>query len=154
MGSLWLIFLFSAAVVAAGVALIHRRRRRWAATVEQALAAFHIQREHQEARFLELAARRGRPAGWAWVDGEFDDRVVLACKRGTASLRALVQMTIVLEKITPFEEHGEGQQTRVQSATGVFLLSGNRWTTEGHTVLDLDPEETVDRFSGELERIA
>jgi hypothetical protein len=151
---LWiLVSLAVAALVWVVRTVVRTRRERRRAVIADAIADFHLQREHLEARFLELAAGRGQPAGWAWRDGEFEDDFVLACKRGSGSLRALVQATVFLEKAVHSPAEAGRGETKVQLATAVFVLNGDRWTTEGRTVLDLDPEETIERFSEELERI-
>lgn len=155
MSPLWFLgALFLALTIWGVTARLLRRRRHRSETVAGAISDFHWQREYLEAQFVEMAEIRGQPAGWTWEDCEFQDEFVLACKRGTGSLRALVRITIVLNKIGGDLGDDSTGETRVQYATAIFLRSGDRWATEGRTVLDLDPEETVERFSGELERIA
>jgi hypothetical protein len=88
-----------------------------------------------------------------WEDCEFEDDVVLARKRGTNSLRALVRITIFLERIAGGDGGDGSQETAVVAATAIFLLSGDRWVTEGRTAINLDPEEMVERFSAELQRV-
>jgi hypothetical protein len=153
---LWLFIAVLAAVIAlaAGRIMYGWYRRRAVINIREALAQFRIQREHLEARFLDLACRRGEPPGWIWEECEFEDGVVLARKRGTNSLRALVRINIFLESIVGGDSGDGGPETAVVAATAIFLLNGDRWMTEGRTVINLDPEEMVERFASELQRVA
>jgi hypothetical protein len=128
MGFLWVPIAVAVGTFALAVAWVVRwRYRRRATRIQRALAEFRIQREHLEARFFDMAAKRNQPPGWTWVDCEFEDDVVLACKRGTDNLRALVRITLHLERLAA-EGHGEPRrQTRVSSATAIFLRSGACW---------------------------
>jgi hypothetical protein len=143
-----------ASLAVAGVWFARRWSRGRSIDIGEALAQFRIQREHLEARFLDIASWRGEPPGWMWEDCEFEDDVVLARKRGTNSLRALVGITIFLERTVGESFGDDDQESAVVAATAIFLHTGTRWVTEGRTVINLDPVEMVERFSAELQRIA
>jgi hypothetical protein len=114
---------------------------------------FHRRREWLEAEFLSRAGRSGRPRGLEWVDCDFDDHVAFARRRQDGQLHALVAVTIRFEAVIGGDmEHVEAVGN-LRSATAVFRFDRDHWETEGRTVFNLSPEETIQHFAHELEEV-
>lgn len=115
---------------------------------------FHRQREHLEARFVQIAGASGRPRGLSWRDVEFGDDVVYAWDKTTRRLHALVAITVSFEAV----EGGGMEEVQavgnLRAATAVFQHDGSTWRTDGRTVFNLNPAETIRHYRGSLEAVA
>ena len=141
--------VFLLALVVAKLAL--RKRR---AEVKHAHESFHREREWLEARFLTAASNSGRPRGLDWIDCDFDNHVVFARDRHNGTLRAFTGVTIRFEA-TP----GGGMEDveavgNLRAATAVFRFDDGTWQTDGRTIFNLNPEETIRHFGSELEAVS
>ena len=139
-------------IIALTLGKVALRRRRL--QLQHAYDLFHLRREWLEAHFLTLASNSGRPRGLDWVDCEFDDGVVFARDRQHGGLRAFVGVTITFEA-TP----GGGMEDveavgNLRAATAVFRCDEGTWATDGRTIFNLNPEETVRHFGNELELVS
>ena len=115
---------------------------------------FRRHREYVEAKFVDLASKRGKPRGLLWGRCDFDDDVAYVRDRRTGALSALVGVTIGFEA-----EIGGGMEDveavgDLRAATAVFDYRGAGWTTRGHVLFNLNPVEAVDFYHRELEMIA
>lgn len=126
------------------------RLRRWAAEYDAARRDFHRQRERLEAKFVQLAGASGKPRGLRWVNCEFDDDVAYARDRMNASLCAFVAVTISFEAVAGGGMEEVEAVGNLRAATAVFRLSNGRWTTDGRTVFNLNPAETIAHFRDDL----
>ena len=151
---LLLICLASSAtlLIALTIAKMACRKRR--EHLRRAHGAFHRQREWVEARFLTAASNSGRPRGLQWVDCEFDDGVVFARDRHTGMLRAFVGVTISFEAIPGGGMEDVEAVSNLRAATAVFYFDDDAWKTDGRTIFNLNPEETIRHFGSELEFIS
>lgn len=113
---------------------------------------FQLRREWLEARFFTLASSSGKPRGLTWVDCDFDDEVVFARERRTGELRALVGLTIRFEAIEGGGMEDNPNVANLRAATAVFHHRNGAWETDGRSVFNLTPEQTVDHYQHELER--
>lgn len=116
--------------------------------------AFRRQREHLEARFVDLVSHSGKPRGLLWARCDFDDDVAYVRNRRTGQLSALVGVTIGFEA-----ELGGGMEEvdavgNLRAATAVFDYASGGWTTRGHVLFNLNPVEAVDHYHQELEMVA
>jgi len=140
--------------VSIGVLLgLRARRGRSRYRLEQARQLFRRRREVLELQFLDCARQLGSPRGLAWEDCEFEDEAVLATDPETGQLRAFVGVTVRFRAI---EDGGLEDNPNVdlpRDATAVFLFDGRQWTTEGRTVFNLTPLETIERFQHGLESV-
>ena len=95
--------------------------------------------------------RSGQPRSLVWENCEFDDAVSLVRDRQSGQLRALVGVTIALAPID--DDRADSVETEVcqREATAVFHFDGSQWTTDGRAVFNLNPAETIQRYSHELE---
>ncbi|MFV1964613.1 MAG: hypothetical protein ACC628_04265 [Pirellulaceae bacterium] len=153
-GSLWIFVLGSAVLGFLWFVLWPRwRRMRGHAVLENARVTFHLQREWLEARFLTLATRSGRPRGLCWADCEFDDAVAFARDRSTGHFRALVSVSIQFEPVERGDMEDIGAVADRKEATVVFRLDGPKWETDGRTLFNLNPAETIAHYQHELETV-
>ena len=114
---------------------------------------FHRQREHLEAKFLQISAASGKPRGLAWTNVDFDDDVTYARERDSGELSALVAVTISFEAIEGGGmEHVEAVGN-LRAATAVFLFRRGRWTTDGRSLFNLNPAEAVKYYQANLELV-
>jgi hypothetical protein len=122
-------------------------------SAEQARRQFQQQREHLEAKFFQLAASSGKPRGLRWVECDWDDRFALARDRGTRQLAALVGITVRFEAIEGSDMEGLPAVGNLRNASAVFFHERGRWITTGRTVFNLSPDEVIEHFNQQFERI-
>ncbi len=145
---------------------ICRRRRR--PCLDEARRLFRPQREHLEAKFVDLAQAahdRGIPR---WLDCDFDDEVTYVCNRRTGQLAALVAITVtlagrksVLDNL-PSGYVGPLHKGKLmapptgslRSATAIFCFDGDCWTTEGRAIFNLSPAETLCFYRRDLQIVS
>jgi hypothetical protein len=123
------------------------------AEVQRAKKLFHLRREMLEAKFVKLASSTGKPRGLIWSDCDFDNHVTLAKERTGRGLKALVSVTIQFEAIEGGGMEHNPNVANLRAATALFYYHGQEWNTDGHTVFNLDPVQTVQRFEHELELV-
>lgn len=140
-----------ALIVALTIAKVALRKRR--AIVKQAYDVFHREREWLEARFLTAASNSGLPRGLEWMDCDFEDGVVFARDRQNGTLRAFVGVTVRFEAIPGGGMEDVEAVANLRAATAVFQYDGEHWKTEGRTIFNLNPEETIRHFGSELESV-
>jgi hypothetical protein len=127
------------------------RRKRQQQRLRSAELSFHRQREWLEAKFLTLASQSGKPRGLRWVDCDFEDPVAFARDRETGNLRALVAASVQFEAVPGGAMEDVEAVEHRKAATVVFRLDGPQWQTDGRTVFNLSPAETIARYQHELE---
>lgn len=119
--------------------------------VERAIQQFVRNREALEAEFFKAAAASGKPRGLAWTQCAFQQGVLLARDRANGELVALVGVTIGFEAIEGGGMEDVEAVSNLRAATAVFTQSGGKWTTQGRTVFNLEPRETLERFKDSLD---
>lgn len=120
---------------------------------DQACEMFLRRREWLEAEFLTNARRSGKPRGLQWTDIDFDKDVSFARDRHTGHLQALVAVTISFEAVVGGGMEEVEAVSNLRSATAVFRYVDNKWQTDGRTVFNLNPLETIQHFRHELEAV-
>lgn len=122
-------------------------------TVERARKLFHLQREHLEFRFFQLAASAYLPRGLELVDCDFEDEVSFARDRHSGRLRAYVAVTILFRAIEggPMEDNPNVDNLKAGSAE--FRLEGSDWGTNGKVHFNVNPLEAIQRYQQELELV-
>lgn len=177
-GVFWIIV---AGGVAALVGVLLTRRSPLTATWRrnrfiEACRSFHWQREHLEARFVQITQLCCKPGSPRWADCDFSDDVSYVRNRYTGELSAFVAVTILLEvpRVMRDEEaaHGEGRMygddcvfgeerednamdhgSTVRKATAVFRFGRDRWETDGRAIFNLSPSETIRFYQHDLEMV-
>lgn len=132
---------------------------------------FHWQREHLEARFVQIAQQRGKPGAPRWADCDFADEVAYVRNRYTGELSAFVAVSILLDlpptkkgESVPLDElnpensrerwrRGLGMSGAIREATAVFRLANDRWETDGRAIFNLSPSETIRFYQHDLEMV-
>jgi hypothetical protein len=137
----------------------------------EACREFHWQREHLEARFMQIAQQRAKPGSPRWADCDFSDDVAYVRNRYTGELSAFVAVSILLDlppskgqdgEIAKFDQqdhlqehwrHGLGRAGAIREATAVFRLAHDRWETDGRAIFNLSPSETIRFYQHDLEMV-
>jgi hypothetical protein len=150
-------YVFTAAAIFLACILFFWRSLRLAwnrPCFDEARRAFHWQREHLEAKFVQLAQCRGKPGrgkpdGPRWSDCRFDDDVAFVRNRYTGELSAFVAIDVSVERC------GHALETvgNPQAATAVFRFEGGRWETDGRAIFNLSPSETIRFYRRDLDII-
>ena len=147
-----LIVLVVAAAVAGWVFAVPRiRAARRRARVAGAVETFAEQRLALEQAFFRCASATGKPRGLRWKECQFEPGVTFVQDRQSGDLAALVAVTISFEAIEggPMEEVEAVGNLR--AATAMFTFANDGWLTEGRAFLNLDPEDAIGRFDGQVE---
>jgi hypothetical protein len=157
MAGIWMAVAVVGLVVSIGVALFYRRRAPRGphdTNFGRARREFHLQREHLEAKFFELAASSGKPRGLEWTSCEFDDEVSYARNRETGDLAALVAVTIRFAAIAGGGMEDVPAVGNLRAATAVFAYADKQWRTDGRAIFNLNPAEAIRHFHSSLEMVA
>ena len=121
--------------------------------VERARELFKLQRERLEVQFMNAAASSGKPRGLLWKDCQWDDPVEFVREVGTGQIHALVGVTIAFEAVPGGDMEGLPAVGNLRNASAVFFLERGRWHTAGKVVYNLNPDEALDHFQQQFERI-
>jgi hypothetical protein len=147
-------------VVVAAIALLAVCAWKWfplrkplpASRLAEARRAFHRQREHLEAKFVQLGSYPVNRDAPRWMDCDFEDDVAFARNRTSGELTALVGVNIEIEDLgSPSGRSGEEGNQR--AATAVFRFLGNRWETDGKAIFNFTPAEAIRFYQRDLEMI-
>jgi hypothetical protein len=143
-------------LIAGGAAVYFGRRLRTfgrAVSAAKARELFRLQRERLEAQFLRAAAATGKPRGLRWVDCEWENEVTFVRERQTGQFAALVGVTIQFEAIPGSDMEGLPAVGNLRNASAVFFFHGGHWQTVGKAVFNKNPEEAVQHFQNQYERL-
>ena len=145
-------------VVVVVIVIAQTLHTRWreeakAKQIARARGDFQRQREHVEARSVQLAGASGRPRGLRWVDVDFGNAVQFARDRHSGQLQALVAVTIGFEAI-----EGGGMEEveavgNLRAGTAIFFYGPDRWDTHGRAIFNLEPLEAIRHFQNEMELV-
>lgn len=149
----WMWVVGGAAGVAAILALRPLRRLGWEVQAERARESFRLQRERIEAKFVDAAQATGKPRGLVWKNCDFEPGLVLARDRRTGELLGLVSTTVSFEAIPDGPMEGVEAVGNLRNATAVFHYSRGLWSTGGHAVFNLNPDEAITHFQPQYELI-
>jgi len=124
-----------------------------AVTAERAREMFKLQRERLEAQFLTAAAASGKPRGLTWKDCQWEDAVEFVRDRKTGQIAALVGVTILFEAEPGGDMVGLPAVGNLRNASAVFFFHGGQWSTVGKAVFNMNPDEALNHFSNQYERL-
>lgn len=145
----WAWIIPAAVAVAAALAYLGWR---WARPVgreiqaERARELFLLQRERLEAKFVDAAARSGKPRGLRWKECDFAPEVAFARERRTGQLAALVGVTIRFEAVEGGDMEGLPAVANLRNASAVFFFQKGQWLTVGRAVFNMNPAEAIEHF--------
>jgi hypothetical protein len=148
---LWLLPLLLFLAIAAVVLLVWLRPPTVPTAV--ARAQFDRQRPALETQFFQAAASSGKPRGLRWTKCEWGTAVELARERQTGQLLALVGVTISFEAIEGGDMEGVTAVGNLRNASAVFFYDAGRWSTVGRAVFNLNPDEAIEHFAAQYERL-
>jgi hypothetical protein len=114
---------------------------------------FARQRPQLEQAFFQAAAASGKPRGLRWKACEWEAGAEFARERATGRLAALVGVTIAFEAVEGSDMEGLPAVGNLRNASAVFFLHGGRWHTTGKALFNLNPDEVLDRFTNQYERL-
>ncbi len=115
--------------------------------------AFKLQRERLEAHFLRAAAATGKPRGLRWADIEWEQEVLFARERTTGQLAALIGATIAFEAIEGSDMEGLPAVGNLRNASAVFFFQRGQWHTVGKAIFNMNPDEAIEHFKHQYERL-
>jgi hypothetical protein len=157
MTAIWVAVALVLVLISIAAALVvHRRppRKPPSSNFDRARREFHLQREHLEAKFFELASSSGKPRGLEWTACEFEDDVCYARNRDTRDLAALVGVTISFAAIEGGGMEDVAAVSNLRAATAVFNYVDRQWRTDGRAIFNLSPAEAIRHFHSSLEMVA
>jgi hypothetical protein len=124
-----------------------------AVQVERAREMFRLQRPQLELAFLEAAAVSGKPRGLRWKECQFDEKVEFVRERASRQIAALVGATISFEAVEGSDMEGLPAVGNLRNASAVFFFHGGQWSTVGKAVFNMNPDEAVNHFQNQYERV-
>jgi hypothetical protein len=144
-------------VLAVVVLAVLLRRRLWAfgqqVQGERAQEMFKLQRERLEAEFLRAAAATGKPRGLRWRECLWDKAVEFVRDRRTGQIAALASMAIRFEAVEGGDMEDVAAVNDLKNASAVFFFHRGQWHTVGKAILNKNPDEAVEHFKGQYERL-
>ncbi|GIW82249.1 MAG: hypothetical protein KatS3mg105_4056 [Gemmatales bacterium] len=120
---------------------------------ERARELFRLQREQLEKNFLQAASTSGRPRGLIWKNCEWDRQVVFARERQSGNLAALIAVTIQFEAVPGSDMEDVPAVGNLRNASAVFFFHRGRWHTVGKAIFNMNPDEAIDHFKSQYERV-
>ena len=153
MAETWWLILGGGALLAV-LTLLWRPVRMVARNAQFARARryFRPQREHLEAKFVQLASARAAASTPHWSDCDFDDEVVYVRSRATGRLSAFVAVTIGGDDLVD-PPGGSGAVGNLRIGTVVFRFDHGHWDTDGKAILNLSPAEAIRCYRDDLEMV-
>jgi hypothetical protein len=122
-------------------------------SVHEARILFEMQRPVLQRRYFEAAARSGKPRGLRWKACEWAAGAEFARERATGQLAALVPVTIQFEAVEGSDMEGLPAVGNLRNASAVFFYHQRQWHTTGKTVFNLNPDEALNHFKYQYERL-
>jgi hypothetical protein len=153
LGWWWILALLGIGLV--GALLTWRPLTHWLREVHLARARemFALQREHLEAKFIELAQKNGKPRGLRWRDCDWSNEVQFARDKATGQMNALVGVTVSFAAIEGSDMEDWPEVAPLRNATGVFFFSRGQWHTSGRAIFNMNPAEALRHFGNEYEPV-
>ena len=120
---------------------------------ERARELFKLQRERLELQFLKAAAGTGKPRGLLWKDCQWDSQVEFVREKHNGQIAALAAVTIQFEAIAGSDMEGLPAVGNLRNASAVFFYHRGHWQTVGKAVFNMNPNEAVEHFKNQYERL-
>jgi hypothetical protein len=120
---------------------------------ERARELFSLQRERLEAKFMDMAAKSGKPRGLRWLDADWENPVSFVRDRHSGDLAALVGITVSFEAIPGGGMEDNPNVSNLRDATAVFNYVRGKWITEGRALFNMSPDRAIDRYHDQYEPV-
>lgn len=151
---LWLSLAVAVAVAIIGISMWRPLRSfGQAVQIERARELFKLQRERLELQFLKAAAGTGKPRGLLWKDCQWDSQVEFVRDKQNGQIAALAAVTIQFEAVVGSDMEGLPAASNLRNASAVFFYHRGHWQTVGKAVFNMNPNEAVEHFKNQYERI-
>lgn len=121
--------------------------------VEKALRQFERNRERLESEFFQAASLSGKPRGLKWKQCGFQPGLVMARDRANGEIVGLVGVTVSFEAVEGGAMEDVEAVGNLKAATAVFTHDGNKWSTQGRVVFNLEPREVLTRYESSLDAV-
>ncbi len=125
----------------------------FARRIQRAVRQFVRDRDALEQAFFRAASTSGKPRGLRWTQCAFQQGIVLARDRANGQFVGLVGTTIGFEAIEGGGMEDVEAVGDLRAATAVFTHDGQKWTTEGRAVFNLEPREVLTRYESSLDAL-
>jgi hypothetical protein len=137
------------ALVALLVAWLWRRSH--SDDVSRARRTWQRQRVTLHQELLRRAAASGRPRGLRWKACDAEPTATLARDRASGQILAFVGVTVSFEALAggPMEEVEAVGNLR--AGTALFAYRRGKWTTDGRVLFNLDPQDALERYEGQID---
>jgi hypothetical protein len=119
----------------------------------RALELFKLQRERLHDNFYRAAAATGKPRGLRWKECQWDGEAKFARDRQTGQIAALVPVMIQFEAIEGSDMEDNPNVGLVRNASAVFFFNRGQWHTVGRAVFNMSPDEALNHFRTQYERL-
>ncbi len=119
----------------------------------RATQQFANDRAELEQRFFHTAAASGKLRGLRWTSCEWSPGMELAREKQTGRLAALVGVTIAFEAVEGGDMEDLPAVGNLRNACAVFFYHEGAWHTTGKTIFNLNPDEVIERFGTQYERV-
>jgi hypothetical protein len=149
----WIVATVAVALVVTVLCWRPLRRFGKQVQVERASESFRLQRERLEAQFVLTASATGKPRGLLWKDCQFDGAAEFVRDRHTGEIAALVGVTIQFEAIPGGDMEGLPAVDNLRNASAVFFFHRGQWQTVGKAVFNMNPDEAIEHFKNQYERV-
>ena len=122
-------------------------------SLEQASRLFLQERMRLQRLFFKFASESGKPRGLLWKDGQWNELLAWARDKRTGQFLALAGVTISFEAKPGSDMEGIEAVGNLRNASAVFFFHDGQWQTVGRAVFNLNPDEVLERFKENYERI-
>ena len=116
-----------------------------------ALERFRLQREYLEARFFDLASRKGKPRDLIWTDCDWLSEVTFARDVQTDLLTAFVAINVSFEAVEGGEMEDVEAVGLLREAAAMFHYQNGTWGTGGRALFNMNPRTALDRLQGQYQ---
>lgn len=120
---------------------------------ERAMRSFRIERELLEAKFFDLASRRGKPRGLRWLECDWQKNVTFGRDLQSGLLTAFVGVNIRFEAIEGGDMEGVEAVSMVRDAAALFHYQRGHWGTGGRALFNLNPADALTRLGSQFEPV-
>jgi hypothetical protein len=139
-----------AALVALAVAMPRIAERMGKREVERAIRSFKIERELLEAKFFDLASRRGKPRGLRWLECDWQNSVSFGRDLESGLITAFVGVNIRFEAIEGGDMEEVEAVSMIRDAAALFHYQRGHWGTGGRALFNLNPADALTRLGNQF----